>query len=81
MEGKGGAPTAAGGGGRDVVYQRDNLTSFMMHRMLTAIGAEMVAEKAMSNRGRGRGGRPRPSPQRRLGWPVQGFCGGWKVDR
>ena len=39
----------------------------MVHRKLTASGAEVADEKAASNRGRG--GQPRPSPQE--GWVFQ----------
>ena len=36
---------------------------FMIHRKLTASGADLAAEKAANNRGRGSG---RPSPQEGL---------------
>ena len=44
--------------------QRDNLTRFMMHGNLKTSGAELVAEKAASNRGRGRGSGPGHPPKK-----------------
>ena len=47
-----------------IADHRNNLTSFMLHRKLTASGAELADEKAESNRGRGRGSGPGHPPNK-----------------
>ena len=44
--------------------QRDNLKRFMMHRKLTASGADLAAKKAARNRGRGKGIGPSNLPKK-----------------
>ena len=53
-----------GGGGRAIADHRNNQTSLMLHRKLTAGGAELAAEKAPINRGRDRGGGPGHTPKK-----------------
>ena len=71
-----GSADGGGCGGRAIVDQRNNLARFTMHGKLTASGADLAAEKAVSNRGSG----PAISP-RRLSWPSRGFWGGWRGER
>ena len=71
-KGYGGSAGGGGGSGRAIANRRNNLTSFMMHGMMVAIGAHLATVKAVSNRGRGRGRGP-GHPPRRLGRPSQGF--------
>ena len=67
---------------RAIADQSNNLERFMINRKLTAIRAELAAEKAASNKGRGRvRGNVHVHPPRRLGWPSQGFWGGWRGER
>ena len=49
---------------RVIVDQRNNLKRFIMHRNLTASGAELDAEKAAGNKGKGRGGGSRHPPKK-----------------
>ena len=55
---------SAGGGGRAIVDQRNNLTRFILHGKLTASRAELVAEKVASIRGRCRGSDPGHPPKK-----------------
>ena len=74
--GDGGSTKGGGRGGRSIVDQRNNLARFTMHGKLTASGADLAAEKAVSNRGSG----PAISP-RRLSWPSRVFWKGWWRER
>ena len=72
---KGGNGGSAACGRISISYQRNNLTRFVMHGKLTAIRADLAAEKAAKNRGEGEGGAAPAILPRRLGWPSQGFWG------
>ena len=54
------------GGGRVIADQRNNLTSFMMHRKMTRRRAKLAAMKAARNRGGGRGSGP-SHPTKKIG--------------